>query len=405
LWETGLLDEAILYSKKLIDNFKNDVRGYILLGSLLRESGDFANSQLIHEEAFKYFEPTAELYHSFALTLKERMRFPEALEAYDNALVRAENNPEIRNNRAILLLLSGNYKDGFREYEWRKYTVKRYGYREFSPPLWCGQELNGKTLLIHHEQGLGDAIQFSRYVKILYDNGVDIRYAAHPSLMRLLGSMGDLAFADLDKPTCEFDYHCPLLSLPLRFGTVLETIPDVGPYLFAETNSIDKWHKKIGLNGFKIGVAWRGGGGRFAGNRSLPNCYFKRLLDFPNVRLISLHKASINDYMDTSNCDGIEFLGPDVDEGPDSFIDTAAIIKICDLVISCDTSIAHLAGALGKSTWLVLRHVPHWVWMMDKNVSPWYSSIRLFRQKSPGDWASAFSDVYREFSLLIESNK
>ncbi len=233
--------------------------------------------------------------------------------------------------------------------------------------------------------------------------GIDVLYAAHPPLIRLLSSMGDISFVDTNDPTLRFDYHCPLLSLPLKLGTTAGTIPASIPYLAAEPERVEKWRKRIGGHGFKIGVAWQGSGGRFAKNRLFPVSYLKLLQQFSGVRLIGLHKAPLYAPWELPEGLAIESLGPDFDAESDAFLDTAAAIECCDLVISCDTAITHLAGAMGKPAWVILRHVPHWVWMMERPDSPWYPSVRLYRQKQAGDWDSAFAEVYAELPRYISS--
>jgi Flp pilus assembly protein TadD len=405
LWELGRLKDVIPVAEAIIKLRPNDSIGYVLLGSALVENSNITEAISLYKKAISLDPNNSILYNALALAFKETQDFEQSFTFYDKAISLAPTDADVRNNLAILLLLTGDYRRGFKEYEWRKYKQERYGNREFIQPLWQGENLEGKTLLIHHEQGMGDAIQFSRYVKLLHESSVNLIYAAHPPLIKLLSSMADISFVDVSNASIPFDYHCPLLSLPLRMETCAKTIPADVPYLSVEPSRLHKWQNRIGPDGFKIGVAWQGSGGRFAKNRLFPVSYLKPLQELPGVRLIGLHQSPLHSPWSLPEALVIENLGPDFDAGQDAFLDTAAAIQCCDLVISCDTAVAHLAGALGKQAWVVLRHVPHWVWMMDREDSDWYPSLRLFRQKKAGDWDSVFMEIYVELSRLIDSGK
>lgn len=403
LWELGRLDDAASIAVRLIRENPDHAAGYFLNGHCLVEKGDINHAIESYQRLSKISAPKADSYHALALAYKEGGCFEEARSAYNLALSLSPDSAEIRNNKAILSLLLGDYNSGLVEYESRKDKRERFGDRDFIQPRWLGEDLSGKTLLIHHEQGMGDAIQFSRYIKLLQEKGVNVLYDAHPPLRGLLSSMCDLVFVDSNNASLRFDYHCPLLSLPLRLGTTVETIPAQIPYLYAEAQRVETWRKKIGTHGFKIGVAWQGSRGRFAKNRQFSASFLKPLKNIAGVRLIGLHKAPMGAEWELPDGLQIETLGPDFDVDSHAFLDAAAVIECCDLIISCDTAIAHLTGAIGKPLWLVLKHIPHWIWMMDRNDSPWYPTARLFRQKSPGDWSSAFSEVYFELARVVSS--
>lgn len=401
LYKQGIFDEAIVSIHKFINLSPENYSAYILLGHVLRETDKVDQAIAAYKKALEISPSSHEAHHSLALAFKEHKSFKNAIDYYNRALSLEPNDPEIHNNRAILSLLLGDYPSGFLEYEWRKKKNEKYGQRDFIQPEWSGQDLKDKTLLVHHEQGMGDAIQFSRYLKTLYNSGIIALYAAYPPLIRLLSSMGEVNFIDINDPTLTVDYHCPLLSLPLRMNTTVETIPLNIPYLSAEPERVNRWRKRIGDHGFKIGVAWQGSGGRFAKNRLFPIEYLKIIQILPNVRLIGLHKAPLYAPWGLPEEIKIEALGPDFDADSDAFLDCAAAIECCDLIISCDTAIVHLAGALGKPAWVILRYVPHWVWMIDRSDSPWYPSAKLFRQKEPGNWKSVFDEIAGELTKLI----
>jgi hypothetical protein len=301
-------------------------------------------------------------------------------------------------------LTLGNYKTGFQEYEWRKKKSVPLGNRIYPKPLWLGKEdIAGKTILVHLEQGLGDCIQFSRYLLLLLGYGASVLFAPHMQLREILSTIDEkIKIVDPNDLNLKYDYHCPLLSLPLAFRTEVHSVPCPIPYISIENDNYIKWRDRIGHDGFKIGIAWRSSVGNYAKHRAIPLSGFLRLARLKNVRLISLHndKESL-DEIDKIMPGKVEFLGEDFDARDQAFLDTAAAIKSCDLIISCDTAIAHLAGALGAPTWLMLKYVPHWVWMLNRQDSPWYSNHLLFRQKISHNWDEVFDEIHAKISEII----
>jgi hypothetical protein len=187
-----------------------------------------------------------------------------------------------------------------------------------------------------------------------------------------------------------FDYHIPLMSLPLAFGTTVETIPDCGTYLVAEAEKIQQWRTRIGTKGFKIGIAWRGNERGIMRGRSYPPALLATLAKLPGVRLISLQKDASEYELQSIHA---ESLGNEFDAGPDAFLDTAAVLQNLDLVVTADTAIAHIAGALGRPTWIALKHLPDWRWLLKRSDTPWYRSVTLFRQPVEGDWPAVFMQM------------
>jgi hypothetical protein len=227
-------------------------------------------------------------------------------------------------------------------------------------------------------------------------------FAPQRQIVELAKTM-DCAFTivDADNRDFDFDYHCPLLSLPHAFKTTLETIPVPIPYLKADTDRIEKWRSKIGTDGFKIGISWQGSTGHIDLGRSFGVSEFDGLSKIDGVRLISLQKGGALAQLDSLPAGmTVETLGDDFDEGSQAFLDTAAVMKSCDLVITSDTAVAHLAGALGIKTWVALQFVPEWRWLLERQDSPWYPTARLFRQRSRGDWKSVFQQMEAEMRSL-----
>jgi hypothetical protein len=300
-------------------------------------------------------------------------------------------------------LVRGNFPEGWPLYEWRKRRVAPEAFHALGRPEWSGREdLTGKTLFIEAEQGLGDTIQFCRYAPMAADRGAHVIVTVQPSLVRLLQSLDSrIEIAPVAAIPSAFDYHIPLLSLPGAFGTEVACIPAAIPYLHVDTGQIARMSSRIGGAGFKIGICWQGS--YIAGARSFCLRHLEGISQLPGVRLISLQKG-----------DGIEQLGSRPDamaveslggNFPEDFAETAAAMETLDLIITCDTSVAHLAGALGRPVWVALRNAPDWRWLLDRQDSPWYPGMRLFRQTAPGDWRGVFAKIEAELEIILTKRK
>jgi hypothetical protein len=243
---------------------------------------------------------------------------------------------------------------------------------------------------------LGDTVQFCRYLPLLEATGAHVVFAAQNKLGVLVRTVSPtVKVVGFDKVPARFDCHCYLMSLPLAFGTSVETIPATVPYLTVEAARIERWRRRLGTHGLKIGLCWQGNArNKDEFGRPFPLAALADLARLPGVRLISLQKEAGTEQLATLP-EGmtVETLGEKFDAGPDAFLDSAAVIQCLDLVISCDTAIAHLAGALGRPVWLALKAMPDWRWMTGRTDSPWYPTARLFRQRTPGDWAPVFAEM------------
>ena len=327
---------------------------------------------------------------SRANTLVNLLRLDEAMAAHDAIAARLPDFAPGRWNRAQCLLLMGKWREGFAEFEWRKKqpeSAARFPTR--SRPEWLGKEdLSGKTLLIRAEQGLGDILQFVRYAALAKARGARVILAAPSQMKRLLqnGFGGADAVIGLDEPEPGHDFHIAMMSLPLAFGTEADNVPADVPYISADKGLTAHWRERLGAQGFKIGVAWHGSA--HSGGRSFPLAALAENAKLPGIRLVSLQKGAGIEQLQQAGV-RVEELGPAYDEG--DFAETAAVIAALDLVISCDTAIAHLAGALGKPTWVALQHAAEWRWLTGRDDSVWYPTMRLFRQPANGDWQSVFA--------------
>jgi Tfp pilus assembly protein PilF len=326
-------------------------------------------------------------------------RVGEAIESLRRALELRPDFAEAHGDLAFALLLQGDLTQGFREYEWR-WRRPDFPRRQFASPLWRGENLASRTVLIHTEQGAGDSLQFARFVSQLPERGARVLLECPPSLAALFESVtGPAQVIPKGDPLPEADYHLPLLSLPQRLGVTLETIPARTPYVRPPVNRAmvlppPRYPQDVRL---KVGLAWRGNPQHQNDRqRSLPLALLEPLFAVPNVAIYDLQLSA-----------GPQFAGEAASQPAlvpldgllRDFADTASVVAQLDLVISVDTSMAHLAGALARTTWVLLPFAPDWRWMLDREDSPWYPTVRLFRQTAPGDWAAV---VHRVRDALLE---
>ncbi|NTW51221.1 MAG: tetratricopeptide repeat protein [Chlorobiaceae bacterium] len=341
----------------------------------------------------------AEAYSNRAIPLLVLKQFDAAMDSFDRAITINPDYADAYWNKALVMLMTGNYKKGWTLYEWRwKVDGFPSPRRNFTQPLWIGNEsIEGKTILLHSEQGLGDTIQFCRYVKLVKDLGARVIVEADASLIGLLSQLDGVAKLVAKGDALPFfDLHCPLLSLPLAFNTTLETIPSSSGYLSADTEKVIEWAQRLGPKTKpRIGLVWNGSITHTNDhNRSVSLLSLTRHLP-PGFQYISLQKeVRDTDRPLLDSAANIVHPGDDVTD----FNDTAALCELMDLVISIDTSVAHLSAAMGKPTWILLPFLPDWRWLLDRDDSPWYASARLYRQEALGDWHGAFTKVGNDLS-------
>jgi hypothetical protein len=273
--------------------------------------------------------------------------------------------------------------------------------RNFSQPLWLGDgDIKNRTILIHAEQGLGDTLMACRYAPILASLGARVIAEVQPSLKSLLETLDGISqLVAKGEPIPPFDVHCPIMSLPLAFKTTLQTIPAKVPYLTVSENIIKKWRAKLTGTEIKVGIAWAGNPNHVQDlDRSIPLKDLLPILGVRGTRYFSLQKDFRHGEKQMLDIySQIARLDPEIND----FQDTAAIMMSLDLVISCDTSIVHLAGALGKPAWVLLPFNPDWRWLLDRSDSPWYPTARLFRQTTRGEWSTVVDDVCAELVKLV----
>ncbi|MDB5440442.1 MAG: repeat-containing protein [Caulobacteraceae bacterium] len=341
--------------------------------------------------------------------LLELGRYEEAASDLTEAIRRARgDHPKSELDLSSISLLHGDFANGWKQLEARKSMFQlcgsgpyfeTYGAGPYRNREWSGSEsLAGKTLLAYAEQGLGDTIQFCRYLSLARARGAHVVLVCPPILRRLISTTDpEIEIIGPAQPVPRFDYHLPLLSFPHAFGDRMETIPGAIPYLAAEPERVASWRNRLGGHGYRIGVAWKGSAAGALLGKAFPVALLKNIAALPGVRLINLQTAEGREELDKLPPGMVvEQLGEEFDAGPDAFLDTAAVMESLDLVITTDTAVAHLAGALGRPTWVALKHVPDWRWMLDRHDTPWYPTMRLYRQAAIEDWSGVFEAMERD---------
>jgi tetratricopeptide (TPR) repeat protein len=364
-------------------------------GNTLHELRRFDDALASFDRALALAPDFAEAHSNRGNVLQELRRFDEALTSYDRALVLRPDFADGHFNASVCRLLGGDFARGWQQHEWRWETKQlRAVKRRFAQPLWTGaDDLAGKTILLHAEQGFGDTIQFCRYVPQVVERGASVIVEVQKPLCELMkGLAGEAQIVPRGEALPDFDLHCPLLSLPLAFGTRLETIPSRTPYLTAPENKIGDWRDRLGIHERpRVGLVWAGdprkslpGANRIDRQRSLQFDQLAPLLEVHDCAFYSLQKGddAQAQLRGSALCHRITDWSADFHD----FSDTAALIENLDLVIAVDTAVAHLAGALGKPLWLINRYNTCWRWLLDRDDCPWYPTARLFRQDATRDW-------------------
>jgi tetratricopeptide (TPR) repeat protein len=379
-----------------------NVVAHLHRGNVLRELRRWDGALESYNRAIALKPDQVDAYFNRGVLFEQRKQFPQALASFELAIAIRPDFAPAQYNRALVLLQTGDFDGGFSNYEWRwknrETSFDPANYRGLAP-IWSGREsLDKKSILVFSEQGLGDTLQFCRYIKLLAGHGAQVAFEVQPPLVDLLAHI-EGASAVIPRggviPNC--DFKCPLLSLPLAFKTTLDTIPSERKYLHVDAVTVAQWHARLGPRTRpRIGLVWSGNG------------------LYPNDRQRSMSLATLVEYLPREFeyfCLQRDIRAPDratlaanpfiADYSPD-FMNTAALCECMDLVISVCTSVAHLAGALGRPLWVLLAYNADWRWLEDRDDSPWYPSARLYRQAAIGDWngvaARVAEDLRRTFA-------
>lgn len=393
LRQLNRLTDAMSAYQKAIKLNPGYAEAFCNMGVVLASLGHLDDARQFYEKSLALDPKFASVYFNLAALADQERNHTLVLEYLNKAIAL---KPDLANaywNKALFTLLVGNYEEGFALYEWGWKCKLRGGDRGFKQPRWLGQvPLSGKRLLIHQEQGIGDCIQYARYVRLAVDMGAEVILETVAPLIPLLKSLlPPCRLVVVGQPLPEFDYFIPLMSLPLAFKTTLENMPPAPPYLFTENGYVQTWSTRLGAKAMpRVGLVWSGSSQhKNDHNRSMPLKELLPLLSLP-FEFHCLQKEFRDD--DLLCLKALPMIHSH-DKNLSNFADTAALVSLMDVVISVDTSVAHVAGALGKPVWLLLAAAPDWRWMLDRADSPWYPSARLFRQDKAGDWPSVINEV------------
>ena len=382
-------DEALASQDSALAHAPDMPEAHNERGSMLRRMGRTAEAVAAHTRAIALNPRFAASYNNRGIALQYLRRYSESIESYDAAIAISPGFADAHWNRSLALLLLGDYERGWAAYEWRwTSAAMRHLARTFSVPQWRGEEIAGKTILIHAEQGLGDTLQFCRYAGLVAARGAKVVLEVPKPLARLDGVTQLITAGDIIPA---FDVHSPLMSLPMAFRTTVEAVPACVPYVKADPDLAAAWAARLGAKTRpRVGVVWAGKPGNFDNQtRSLPVSALAPLLR-ADIELHCLQKEiAVADRAWIESHGDMIFLDQDLKD----FADTAGLITALDLVIAVDTAVAHLSGALGQATWVLLAYAADYRWLADRPDSPWYPTARLFRQDAPGDWAGVLTAV------------
>lgn len=372
-------------------------------GAALRRLNRVEAALADYERALAADPRSAIALNNRGVALAALNRHDEAIASYDRSLALNPGYPNARFHRALSRLVTGDFARGWEDYEARWGGAETQGpARRFPKPAWSGKEdLGGKTVLLHAEQGLGDTIQFCRYAQLLSARGASVVLETHPSLKAWLATLAGVdAVVAFGEPLPAFDYHCALLSAPRAFATKLATIPADVPYLAPPSAHVERWRSRLAeCGGPRIGLAWSGSTTLVNDlNRSIPLAGLGPILA-QDACFVSLQKE-IRAYDEPAlrASPALALFGEELTD----FRDTAALVSLMDVVVTVDTAVAHVAGAMGKPVWILLPYSPDWRWLLARDDSPWYPSARLFRQPGVGQWGPVLERVARELRGLAQ---
>ena len=376
------------------------------LGVALNGCEKYAEAMESYQKAIGLDSDYAQAYYNMGNCLRNQNRCEESIAIYKKAIQINPDYAEAHWNLSHSLLLTGNFSQGWDEYAWRrKPELKIITYpHKYEQPYWNGSSFKGKRLLVHYEQGFGDNLLFIRYLPMVKQRGGTVILEAREPLFKLFKQIDGVdefvrACPEGNAPDIEFDLHTSPLDMPGIFGTTLETIPCKIPYLHAEPAPTAYWRTRVDPEYFKVGLVWAGSD--LYGNNQNRSCrleHFAPLAKIEGVKLYGLQKGNAAKQVEELSSD-MEVIG--LGEEFEDFTNTAGAIENMDLVISVDTSVLHLAGAMGKNVWALIAFEPEWRWMLDRQESPWYPTMRLFRQKKRQDWDELFGRVGEQLEILV----
>jgi tetratricopeptide (TPR) repeat protein len=405
LVELNRVDEAIDYYKKALAVNPGYSGAAMNLGMAYHRVHDYAQAEAIYRGAIERDPNNAEFYSHLSLVYKDQGDIETALKYLSHALALDPDSAEIQFNEAITLLTAGDFINGWKKYECRfRLKEREHTEYDFKQPPWKGENFAGKTLFIHVEQGIGDVLQCIRYLPLVKALGGCVIMEVARELLDLLRS-NDIKVDKIvlrGSPPSQFDYHISIMSLPMIFNAVPDNIPLANGYLRAKQDHLLMQRLLLDNSKFNVGIVWAGSNlHKNDFNRSIALREFLPLFANKKAHFYSLQFGErCKDIIDLNCSDCLTDTSPLIKD----FSDTAAIINQLDLVITVDTSVAHLSGALGKPTWILLPFAPDFRWLLDRVDSPWYTSVSLFRQTDPGNWGMVMQKVASSLQDLIPNN-
>ncbi len=425
-------DAAKILIKRAIELMPHNPACYNNMGNVYQSEGEYSKAMVFYKKTIELSPQHINAYSNLSVAYSKLGMLEKAYETLEYALrldpSHSDRHPDLNDgqfdthsekqvsrlpgyadarwNRALLLLLNGDFKKGWAEYEWRFMCAENPTRNINTGRPWDGKPFPGKTILVHEEQGMGDTFQFIRYLPMVKQMGGHVIFEALPTMIRLVQSLDCIDRLWVRKDEIDsgavdrFDYRISLMSLPSKFNTTLENIPADIPYIKADQSLTRIWEKRINNDdSYKVGIAWAGSpDNRNDINRSIPLSDFSVLKEIKGVTLYSLQKDKYENWTDM---DPNEIFESDLGAEISDFADTAAIIENLDLIISIDTALVHLAGAMGKEIWTLLPSIPDWRWMQDRDDSPWYPTMTLFRQPDRNDWKSVFKKIREKLQALV----
>ncbi|MFC1842109.1 tetratricopeptide repeat protein [Candidatus Dependentiae bacterium] len=407
------IDECELALKHLYKAIKLNPQSendHINFASTLIRQKNYPEAEKYLKKFVKKFPKNTILTYNLAYILRIQGKEKEAIPYYLQALETDPSFDTARLGIAKAYLATGQLKKGWNYFEYR-FQNNKISHKKFDHHTLVPADLTNKTVLLKYEWGLGDMMQFIRYAKLIKSYGATILVSIQKPLQKLFSLCPYIdKIVNVGDRVPKIDYKIPILSLPLLFNTTLETIPANIPYLYADEKLISLWRNKLSHNkNFKVGICWHAKPifleNNYLTRRTVPLKDFEPLANIKNTTLYSLQKIygleELDNLPDNFN---IATFGPDFDETNGRFMDTAALIENLDLVITADTSIVHIAGALGKPVWILVPYVAEWRWLQKSNRTPWYPKARLFRQKQPSDWTHVIKEVTKELEKHINNN-
>jgi tetratricopeptide (TPR) repeat protein len=403
--DMGRFDEALASYDRALELRQDLAPIHNNKGNILKLLGRFPEAVRCYEQAANLNSDSPEIHTNMGVALADQRLLDEAEKCYQRALSLNSDHASAHWNLSLLLLMKGDYELGWQEYEWRRQVRNYIPYFSIhKKPGWQGEGLEGRTLLLHYEQGLGDTLQFIRYAPLAAARGGRVIIQCQPELVRLLkmsGTTGEIVGSN--GPLPDHDIQCSLMSLPHVFRTTLDSIPSNIPYLHPDKILVREWGKRIKTDGFKVGLVWAGklwdnipAAKSIDRRRSLNFDLLSPITSLPDITFYSLQMGGAAKQMYASAGSHVIDITGDIKD----FADTAAIIAHLDLVICVDTSIAHLAGAMGKAVWVLSRYDGCWRWLLDREDSPWYPTLRLFRQTKPGNWDDVVEYIAKELRKI-----